>query len=232
MRNPRALLAALSVLLVGVLFWFLVWNPKQDEIIALDEQIAGAEAQQAELRSQIQALQTVRSEAPEVSALIAASEAIVPAHPALPSALRQLQMAATESNLTLRSVSPGRPQPVVDPAVTLEPGTELVSFDVAVIVEGHYFQVVDFLRRVEDPAITPRGLRWTQLAAGLGDDDYPVLTVDLVGRLYSVLPAGGTSEPVTDADPADGDGEVTEPEADPATDAGSDEISAHQEDGA
>jgi Tfp pilus assembly protein PilO len=232
MRNPRALLVALAVLLVGVLFWLLAWNPKQDEIIALDEEILAAQAQQAQLRTRIQALEAVRAEAPEVASLIAASEAIVPNDPALPSALRQLQLAATEANVRLRSVSPGRPQLVEDPAITLAAGTELVGFDVALLVEGRYFQVVDFLRRVEDPTITPRGLRWTRLSAGTTPEEYPVLTIDLVGRLFSVVPAGGTPEtPEEEPGPDTDEGAVDETDAG-TDDAGSDEISAHEEDSA
>jgi Tfp pilus assembly protein PilO len=228
MKNPRALLGVLAVLLVGVLFWLLAWNPKQDEIIALDEDIAAAQAQQAELQTRIQSLEAIRAEAPEVASLIAASEAIVPTDPALPSALRQIQLAATDANLQLRTVSPGRPQLVDDPALSLEPGTELVAFDVAVVVEGSYFQVVDFLRRVEDPSITPRGLRWTQLSAAEKEDgSYPLLLVDLVGRLYGVVPAGGTPEPPA---PEPEEGEADDAEPGTQDDADADQISAHQED--
>jgi Tfp pilus assembly protein PilO len=230
MRNPRALLGMLAVLLVGVLFWLLAWSPKQDEIVALDEEIAAAQAQQAQLRTRVQELESIRAEAPEVASLIAASEAIVPTDPALPSALRQLQLAATESNVKLRSVAPGRPQPVEAPTITLEPGTELVSFDLTVLVEGSYFQIVDFLRRIEDPSVTPRGLRWTQLAASVPDGEYPTLNVDLVGRLYSVVPAGGTPEPPA-PEPEDGADE-SDDDAGTDDDAGSDQVSAHQEDGA
>jgi Tfp pilus assembly protein PilO len=244
MKNPRALLGVLAVLLVGVLFWLLAWNPKQDEILALDEDIAAAQAEQAELQARIQRLETVRAEAPEVASLIAASEAIVPADPALPSALRQLQVAATDANLKLRSVSPGRPQPIEDPEVALEPGTQLVAFDVAVIVEGSYFQIVDFLRRVEDPAITPRGLRWTQLSAAQKEEgSYPLLMVDLVGRLYGVVPAGGTPEDPTleqqdgqtdDGQTDDGQTEDGEPDGtDSDTDGDdADQISAQEENAA
>jgi Tfp pilus assembly protein PilO len=239
MKNPRALLGVLAVLLVGVLFWLLAWNPKQDEILALDEDIAAAQAEQAELQARIQRMETVRAEAPEVASLIAASEAIIPADPALPSALRQLQVAATDANLKLRSVSPGRPQPIEDPEVALEPGTQLVAFDVAVIVEGSYFQIVDFLRRVEDPAITPRGLRWTQLSASQKEDgSYPLLMVDLIGRLYGVVPAGGTPEDPTleQQDGQTDDGQTEDGEADDAdsdTDGDdADQISAHEENAA
>jgi Tfp pilus assembly protein PilO len=232
MKNPRILLVVLAVLLVGTLFWLLGWNPKQEEVAALDEDIAAAQAQQAQLESRIRELRLVREEAPEVAALIAASEAIVPSDPALPSALRQLQLAAADANLTLRSVSPGRAQLVEQTEVTLEPGTELVAFDVAVVVEGSYFQVVDFLRRVEDPTITPRGLRWTQLSAAQKEDgSYPLLLVDLVGRVYSVVPAGGTPEEPA-SEPGASDGETSEDGVEDEANDDADQRSADEEAGA
>jgi Tfp pilus assembly protein PilO len=203
MTRRLVLLGGLAAVLLVVLFWLLLWTPKQEQLAELDTQIADAQALQVQLQAQVTGLREVRERAPEVQALLAASETIVPHDPAMPSALRQLQQAASEAQLTLRSVSPGRPQAVSAEGLVMEPGTELVTYPVGLLVEGGYFQVVDFLRRVEDPSISPRGFTWATLNASVLE--YPTLTVDLSGAVYAVVPAGGIPEAPADADPVEGD---------------------------
>jgi Tfp pilus assembly protein PilO len=205
MSRRLVVLGGLGAVLLVVLFWLLLWNPKQEQLAELDTQIADAQSLQVQLQAQIAGLRDVREQAPEVQALLAASETIVPHDPAMPSALRQLQQAATEAELTLRSVSPGRPEVVIAEGLAMEPGTQLVSYPVGVLLEGGYFQVVDFLRRVEDPAISPRGFAWASLNASVLE--YPTLTVDLSGAVYAVVPAGWVPEPTAPAEAADDDGD-------------------------
>jgi Tfp pilus assembly protein PilO len=192
MSNRMTLLSGLAAVFLVVLFWLLLWSPRQQDIVALDAQIAAAESEQAQLRTQIVSLRDVRERAPEIEALLAASEAIIPRDPGMPGAVRQLQQAAAEAGLTLRSISPGRPQVVTTEGVAVEPGTQLVSYPIIVLLEGGYFQTVDFLRRVEDPSISPRAFRWTGLNASV--IDHPQLAVDVSGSLYAIVPAGGLPE--------------------------------------
>lgn len=181
MRRTQLLLSAVAGILVIALFWFLLYQPKREALAEVEEQILAEEAVQAGLQTEINRLRSVRDEAPEVEAELAAAEAIVPRDAALPSALRQLQLAADEAGLVLSSVSTGRPT-AVDGAPE-----GLAGIDVTVQILGGYFQTVDFLRRVEDPAITPRGLVW--LDAALAKAEYPQLSVSLSGRIFVVLPA-------------------------------------------
>lgn len=204
MSRQTVLLSALGVVLVLVLFYFFAFAPKNEELAVIREDIDTAVAQQATLEARIAALQEVRLRAPEIEAALAAAESIIPRESALPSALRQLQLAADDSGVELTTISPGRPVAV--------PGevAELSSIGVTIAIQGSYFQLIDFLRRIEDPAITPRGILWT--SGTVAPADYPQLAISLSGQMYAVLPAPVAPAPAeTEADVnVDVDVETTE----------------------
>lgn len=190
MTRQMVMLAALAALLLVVLFYLFGWKPKSEELAEIRVQTDEAVAQQTLLESQIAALEAVRASAPEVEAALATAEGLVPREAALPSALRQLQLAADDSGIELLSIAPARPA-----ADELVP--ELARIAVAMTAEGSYFQLVDFLRRVEDPLITPRVFLVENLTATTAD--YPVLSVAITGAMFAVLPAPpAVEEPAPD----------------------------------
>lgn len=199
MNRQQVILAVLGILVILVLFYMFVFKPKQEELAEIEVQIEEALAQEAALESRIATLEEVRARAPEIEASLATAESIIPREQALPSALRQLQLAADDSGAELLSVTPGRP-------VALEGEIpELAELSVTLVLDGSYFQLVDFLRRVEDPAITPRGITWSGLT--LAATEYPTLTASLSGRMFALLPAPITTDVVPD-------GAATDPPAD------------------
>lgn len=204
MTRVHILLASLVAVLLVVLFWLLLWSPQQDELEATRADIQAERDEQERLSAELERLRSVRDEAPEVEAGLAAASAVVPSDAALPSALRQLQAAADEAGVTLRAVTPSRP-------TQLDAAEEGVSsIDVAVQLDGSYFQLVDFLRRVEDPSITPRAIAWGDVSLSRGGE-YPTLAATASGQMYVQLPGPPEEEPI-DADPEsddedDGDGD-------------------------
>lgn len=197
MTRVQIILSVLAAVLVVVLFWLLLWSPQQEELDGLRADIEDTQDQQRTLAAERDALRNVRDEAPGIEAELAAATSIVPSDPALPAALRQLQQAADEAQLVLQAVSPSRPTQV-------EGADEGVSaIDVNVQVIGTYFQVVDFLRRIEDPSISPRGLIWGNLT--LAPEELPNLNASISGTMFAHLPAPPADEPEDDEDAADED---------------------------
>jgi Tfp pilus assembly protein PilO len=196
MTRTMVALSVLGAVLLTVVFWLLLWSPKQDELDQALVDIETVRSQQLQTEGRIRALEGVRERAPELEAEYVAGEAVLPRDASLPSALRQLQTAADEAGATLVSVSPGRPVPV--------DGGDPTLGQIPVNVELHagYFQAVDFLRRMEDPTISPRGVTWSSLDMSI--DDYPSLIVTLAGQLYAQLPA--PPAPVDEAQPEAEDG--------------------------
>jgi hypothetical protein len=210
MKRATLLLSFLGAILVVVAWYMLMWTPRAEALAQAETSIADVQAQQATTRTRIADLQGIREQAPQLQAELAAAESLLPRDTALPSALRQLQQAADASNATLVSVAPARPEVVegADP--------QLFQLPVNLELRGTYFQIIDVLRRLEDPSISPRGMVWDGATFEI-DDAAPDLVVTLNGRMFSVLsqpPAPGTgtsgdaSADATDADDAGADEEV------------------------
>lgn len=185
MNRQVALIAGLAAVLVVVAFYMLGWRSQSERIADIEAEIVAVEQEQTVLQQRIVRLQDVRARAPEFEAQIVVAESIVPREHALPSALRQLQTAADDAAVELVSVSPGRPGAVGEGG--------LAPIALSVQVTGSYFQVIDFLRRTEDPTITPRGVTWTQIA--LSPSDHPTLNASISGSMYAIV--GEAPGPIT-----------------------------------
>lgn len=203
MKRVTLVLTGLGLVLLLVVWYLLVWTPRAEAITAAEASIADVQAQQATARTRIVALEGVREQAPQLQADLAAAESLLPRDTALPSALRQLQQAADDSNATLVSVSPARPEPVegADP--------QLYQLPLTLELRGTYFQIVDVLRRLEDPSISPRGIVWSDAGFVL-DEEAPDLIVSLTGRMFAVLPAPPAPETGTTAPAAEAGTEAAE----------------------
>jgi Tfp pilus assembly protein PilO len=195
MKRSQILLFGAGAVLVIILFFVLLFQPAREDLAEVEDRITAEQDQQAQLTQAIARLRSVRDDAPEVEADLAAAEAIVPRDAALPSALRQMQLAADESGVILQSVATSRP------AELPEATDGLSSIEVSTQATGGYFQMIDFLRRLEDPAITPRGLVWSNATMVIGSE-YPELEATLSGRVFAVItsPAPPETEEAVDGD--------------------------------
>ena len=216
MSRLQIVLTVLIGVLLVVIFWFLVYTPAQDEIEELETQIEQQQAQQAQLETQLERLRTVRSNAPEAESQLAFARSIVPDDPSLPSMLRQIQSAGDDAGVTLTVVTASRPA-MIDEEIGL------AEMGLTVQVAGTYFQSVDFLRRLEDPTITPRGLLWESLSVAR-TAEYPELTLNLGGTIFTMSTAADIpeeeeepEEPAPDAE--EGDEDLLEDTTDPEEDA-------------
>lgn len=217
MNRQFTLLTALGVVLVIVLAYLFVAKPKQNEIAQINTEIESTQDQQATVEAQIARLEDIRARIPEVEAAIAAAETIVPRDdPKLAAAVRQLQVAANESGIELSTVTMSRPTVVTSDAADVP--ADLASIGLSVSIEGGYYQIVDFLRRIEDPVISPRAILWNTSSVSL--TEYPTLTANLAGDMYAYLVDPGAAvveeeptEETTDDDvDVDVDVEVVETE--------------------
>lgn len=191
--SQKYLIAGLIGLLVLALGWMFLINPNLQERAELQESAENARAEQQALRTQIARLQQVRAESPELEALLVAADSLVPRDDAaLPATVRQLQMAADDAGAQLLSVAMTRP--AVPQSATDTPfPAGIAQIGITVTVEGGYFQLVDFLRRIEDPVVSPRAILWSQ--ATLTVSEYPTLSVSLAGNMYAYLDAGVVAPP-------------------------------------
>lgn len=237
MSRQAILLATLGAILVVAAFFFLLYQPKNEELDEIRAETESIEAQQDDVRERIGELRGIREQAPELESLLEAGEAVVPDDPALPSLLRQLEQAASDSQVTLVSIAPSRPTTVDeedeedDAEVEGTPAGDLARVSVTVEVDGTYFQPVDFLRRIEDPGISPRGVLWNTVSITEGDDELPELRASLNADVFARVPAADDEE-ADDGEEAEdeaGDDEENE-EAGDEEDATDDEAGTDEED--
>ena len=199
MSRQMMLLAGLGAVLLLVVGYLFLIKPQQDEIADIQAEIEATQGQQVDVEAQIVQLEAVRARIPEVEAAIAAAETIVPRDDArLAAAVRQLQVAANESGVELTSVTMSRPSAVTDAAADVP--ADLAAINLSVIIDGGYYQIVDFLRRLENPAISPRAILWSTSAVSV--TEYPTLTANLTGSMYAYLedPEAAPTEAPTEDD--------------------------------
>ena len=118
-------IAAAILLLVGA--WFAVISPTLQKAEALEAETAGQLAASEQLRSRISLLKKQSEELPEQEAILAEIGQQMPPTAALPSLIRSLTVVATEANVVVASVTPGRPSPVAQPVAPPPPPSETDS---------------------------------------------------------------------------------------------------------
>jgi Tfp pilus assembly protein PilO len=154
MRGKRAPIvvgvaaAALAVLLI----LFLVL-PKLGEISDAKSELASAQAEEATLRSQIAALNDAKLKAREARATIAEVKEQIPELADEPGLLNLLNNAAVAAGLQEPSFAPSPP--------VLDPVSGLSTITVGVTATGTYFDIADFLFKIET---LPRAAKVTQIS--------------------------------------------------------------------
>lgn len=195
-RSTTALAAVIAVAILALAWMFLI-QPQNEEIAAIEADIVARQDESRVLDTQIAGLQDVRARAPDIESSIAEVEGVIPSDPALPAALRQFQAAADDAGVSLLTLAPARPTAAEDADTP-----NLYQIPVAMTIRGSYFQTVDFLRRLEDPAITARGVEVQAVTINRNDDAYPALDVAITASMYAVLddvPVPVEEAPVTTA---------------------------------
>ncbi len=144
--KPRVVAAGAGALVVVVVIWYLaLWSPTQR---SYDQAKASAQASAASVQSlqaqiaQLRASQTAQGQA-ALGAKLAIETAAIPAVPDLSGLIDQVSAAATQSGVTFTSISPA--QPAANAAVAT--GPQLIA--VAIDVSGGYYQIIDFINRLD-----------------------------------------------------------------------------------
>ncbi|MBS3941954.1 MAG: type 4a pilus biogenesis protein PilO [Actinobacteria bacterium] len=199
------ILTVLGAVLLVVLYGVLLFKPAREDLAALQQEVVSLEQQEVLLTAQLEKLAATRRAAPELEAELIAARVVVPEEAGVSAVVRQLQSAADEAGLELTSLSPSRPQPTTPEAGPLS----LARIPIAMDVKGSYFQVVDFLRRLENPNISPRGFIFNSMSLAVGDE-WPQLQVTFQGEAFALVEIAGAEPPPPVAPAPDGLGQDLE----------------------
>jgi Tfp pilus assembly protein PilO len=153
-RRTELLVATAGIVLVLVVGTLLLVRPKQQAVAQATADRNSALAESQALRDDVRALEALKADEAELKSKAELAKAEFPATPNLPALVEALQDAAGQSGVDLISITPAAPK-----ASTVQP--ELAEIATGVNVRGGYFQIQDFLSRVEnlvkgaDPARVP-----------------------------------------------------------------------------
>jgi Tfp pilus assembly protein PilO len=157
-RRQELVVAAVGALLVLVAATLLLIRPTRQATAEARADRDAAVAESQTLRDQIKALEALKPKEAELKAQAELAKAEFPATPALPGLVDALQDAASQSGVGLGTVAPSTPA-----ASTVNP--LLAEITTTVNVSGGYFEIQDFLVRLEglvkgsDPArVDPRSV--------------------------------------------------------------------------
>lgn len=204
MKHRAPLIGALVAVVLAAGYWFLLYKPAAEEQTAFETETVELERRQSELRNQIAQLEQVKADEVRIRAAMARLEEFIPAGVAQPQAVRQFQETADEAGVEIVSVSFGEPTALEGAPDTGDPATALASISVSMIIEGGYFQVVDFFRRVEQDV--DRAVLTQSVNVAEGQESFPSLATTWGGELFAVVPVGSTVSP-DDPSAAPGAGE-------------------------
>ena len=167
-------LAAVAILAAG---WVLLVSPKRGEAADLQEQALQQVSANSAAETRLEILRAKAKELPKKQAELAKVAAKIPAGPALPTLIRELNRASADAGVDFVSVTPGAPAPLAAaapvagaPAVTAAapaPGAAgaLTAIPVNINVVGDFYDVEHFLAELED---LPRALRVTNIVMSPG----------------------------------------------------------------
>jgi hypothetical protein len=131
---------ALLILAAGAL---LLVRPKQQAVAEARADRNAAAAESQALGDQIRALEALKADEAALQAEARQARAEFPSTPNLPALIDALQDAASQAGVDLASVAPSAPKPSTD-------RPELAEITTTVAVTGGYFQIEDFLAKVEN----------------------------------------------------------------------------------
>ena len=164
--NRKVLLIAAGGAIALVAVWFVVlWSPQSTRLDgALQREEEAADANSA-LELRIDRLRDLRARRPQLEADLLALEAAVPAGPELDEFLLDADAAADRAGVDITSITPSKPSTGAageeagtttsttaaagttgDPAAGAPPSAITVALDAS----GGYFQVLDFINRLDD----------------------------------------------------------------------------------
>jgi Tfp pilus assembly protein PilO len=177
----RRLLIPIGVGVVLVLFWYLaLWSPQSKALSDARKRKTDAQAQTASLRDQLTRLQQARRDQPLKQSQLETLRVAIPDQPNLAEFILDANDAASRSGIDFLSISPTPPSGTA--GATTPPtgaggaagGATPVPIRIAMSVSGGYFQVLDFMNRLNRlprivviDSVTMSAQAGTQLQVGM-----------------------------------------------------------------
>lgn len=172
--------------LIGAAYVFLLYLPLSQEQTAVNEETAQLESQRAALAAEVAELERIRANEPALRAAFDRLDDLIPQDIAQPAALETFQSTAEAAGVEIRSLSFSDAVPA-DPPALASGDQQLGVITTTMVLEGGYFETIDFLRRLE--VDSPRAVLLETVAIAEGEESFPALSTSWTGRLFALIPA-------------------------------------------
>lgn len=184
MKSRAVAFVAVAVVGIVALWWVLVYSPLGSDLDDVRDELEQAEREESSLTAQLRRLQEIDENAPETDAELAMLAEAIPENPDLADFFLAAHEIEVQSGIDWLTVSPA------EPAVT--PGSPPV-IRLNLQLSGGFFQVLDYLNRLEDldRLVIVDTLNVTtggdgEGAGGTGGfDGAPTLSVSVTGRMFT-----------------------------------------------
>ena len=192
--NRRVLLAGAGAALAILVLWYLLlWSPRGNAIDDAGDRQREAENTLQQLRSELDRLQALRDNEAATRARIEQLRQAIPDEPNLAQFILDANDAANQSGIDFLSIAP------TPPAATAAEGTAgapPAQVALSINITGGYFQVLDFVNRLNrlTRIVVIDGMN---VGAGQGGS----LSVSLTGRMFVTSVPAGTAAPTPGAAP-------------------------------
>jgi Tfp pilus assembly protein PilO len=141
-RTTLIAIAAGGVVLV-LLWYFVLFAPTSKDLNDTRDQVAAAQSQKQELENTIRRLKELSRNAPQQQATLRKLRAAIPANPDLGEFILQANDIAAAAGIDFLSITP-------TPPTSTGGGGPNSTIAIAMQVDGGFFQVLDYLNRLED----------------------------------------------------------------------------------
>jgi Tfp pilus assembly protein PilO len=184
-REIYIITAVVAVVLI-VAWYFLLFSPTQRKLSDLDQQIGSANQALTNANTQVAELQKAKKTAPQSRAEIVRLGKMLPESEGIPGLIIELSKTADASGVSITGITRG----------STTPGSPFGIQQLTLAVNGRYFDVEDFLYRLEEYVafrnasfrVTGRLLQVTQLtlqaAPTTGSSGSPPLSVTIAMNAY------------------------------------------------
>jgi Tfp pilus assembly protein PilO len=201
MRSRVAIVGVLVGVVVLLLWNLLIFAPKGRDLSAAKKEAQAAQQVEAQLTQTLRALQEISKNGPEIAAKLDRLSAAVPTAPDLDGFILSANQIAVQSGIDWLSVSPSVAQPGTS-------GPSVIPLTMS--IQGGFFQVLDYLNRLEDLGrlvivdsinVTAAGAEGAGATGTATSSGAPALSVTLTGRMFTMAapaaPAGSTPSGTT-----------------------------------
>jgi Tfp pilus assembly protein PilO len=177
MKRFLPFIAAGAAVLIVIVWYVALYSPKNSDLSKAHADLTAAQGSQQNLKAQLSNLRGLESNRTKQQAVLQKLSAAVPPTPDLASFILEANDIATQSGVNWLQVSPGLP--------SAASGGGPTSINLSMQLEGGFYQVYDYLNRLETLQRLVIVDSVNINAKSTGQSAEPTLSMSVSGRMFT-----------------------------------------------